>query len=85
MKDKPKEEIFRKGQALSVPVAQVNTAEDVVASPHFNARGFFVEVDHPVMGKMEKFPSSPYRFFQNPLGDLQAGTSTGRAQQTDFL
>ena len=66
MKDKPKEEIFRKGQTLSVPVAQVNTAEDVVSSPHFNARGFFVEVDHPVAGKLDKFPSSPYRFSKTP-------------------
>ena len=66
MKDKPKEEIFRKGQALSVPVASANTAKDVVDSPQFNARGFFVETEHPVMGKIDKFPSSPYRFSKTP-------------------
>lgn len=81
MKDKPKEEIFRKGQALSVPVAQVNTAEDVVASPHFNARGFFVEVDHPVMGKLEKFPSSPYRFSKTPWAISRPAPRLGEHNQ----
>jgi CoA:oxalate CoA-transferase len=66
MKDKPKEEIFRNGQALSTPVAAANTAKDVVESPQFNARGFFVETLHPVMGNIDKFPSSPYRFSKTP-------------------
>lgn len=66
MKDQPREEVFRKGQALSVPVAPTNTAKDVVESPQFNARGFFVETEHPVMGKIDKFPSSPYRFSKTP-------------------
>jgi CoA:oxalate CoA-transferase len=44
----------------------VNTAQDVVESPQFNARNFFVEMEHPKMGKIEKFPSSPYRFSKTP-------------------
>ena len=66
MKDHTKEEIFRKGQALSVPVAPMNTAKDVVESPQFNARNFFVETEHPAVGKIKKFPSSPYRFSKTP-------------------
>jgi CoA:oxalate CoA-transferase len=62
----PKEEIFRSGQALSVPVAPMNTAKDVVESPQFNAREFFVETEHPKLGKIDKFPSSPYRFSKTP-------------------
>jgi crotonobetainyl-CoA:carnitine CoA-transferase CaiB-like acyl-CoA transferase len=65
-RDRSQEEIFRTGQALSVPVASVNTAQDVVESPQFNARNFFVEMEHPKMGKIEKFPSSPYRFSKTP-------------------
>jgi crotonobetainyl-CoA:carnitine CoA-transferase CaiB-like acyl-CoA transferase len=66
MKDKTKEEIFREGQALSVPVAPANTARDVVESPQFNAREFFVETEHPVTGKIDKFPAAPYRFSKTP-------------------
>ena len=61
-----KEEIFRKGQELSVPIATVNSPKDVVESPQFNARHFFVETDHPIIGKIEKFPSSPYRLSKTP-------------------
>jgi len=66
MKEQPKEEVFRKGQSMSVPIAPMNTAKDVVESPQFNAREFFVETEHLVMGKIEKFPSSPYRFSKTP-------------------
>jgi crotonobetainyl-CoA:carnitine CoA-transferase CaiB-like acyl-CoA transferase len=84
MRDKPKEEIFRKGQAFSVPVAQVNTAEDVVSSPHFNARGFFAEVEHPVMGKLDKFPSSPYRFSKTPWAVRRPAPRLGEHNEKIF-
>ncbi len=66
MKERSQEEIFRKGQALSVPIAPANSAKDIVESPQFNARNFFVELEHPAAGKIEKFPSSPYRFSKTP-------------------
>jgi len=66
MNDKKKEDVFRKGQALSVPVAPINSSKEVVESPQFNARKFFVEMEHPVAGKINKFPSSPYRFSKTP-------------------
>ncbi len=61
-----KEEIFREGQALSVPVAPVNSAKDILESRQLNARNFFVELEHPAVGKVEKFPSSCYRFSKTP-------------------
>jgi crotonobetainyl-CoA:carnitine CoA-transferase CaiB-like acyl-CoA transferase len=66
MRARSKEEIFRNGQALSVPIAPVNSSQDIVESPQFNARNFFVEMEHPKVGKIEKFPSSPYRFSKTP-------------------
>ncbi len=65
MKDRTREEIVKKGQSLSVPVAPVNSAGDIVESEQFNARGFFTELEHPEAGKM-KFPSAPYRFSRTP-------------------
>ncbi len=65
MKDKTKEEVVKMGQALSIPVSPVNTAEDIVTSKQFEARGFFTEMDHPELGKI-KFPTSPSRFSKTP-------------------
>ncbi|MFP4573972.1 MAG: CaiB/BaiF CoA transferase family protein [Desulfobacterales bacterium] len=84
MKDKPKEEVFRKGQALGVPIAPVNTAKDVVESPQFNAREFFVETEHPVMGKIDKFPSSPYRFSKTPWSASRPAPRLGEHNREVF-
>jgi len=66
MKDHTKDEIFRQGQALSVPIAPANSAEDVVRSEQLKAREFFVPMTHPAIGRLDKFPSSPYRFSETP-------------------
>ena len=60
-----KEEIFRKGQALSCPIAPVNTAEDIYHSEQFKARNFFVDMEHKAVGKIP-FPSSSFRFSKTP-------------------
>lgn len=60
-----KEEIFRRGQALSCPIAPVNTAEDIYRSEQFKARDFFVEMEHPIAGRLP-FPSSAFRFSKTP-------------------
>ncbi len=84
MKNKTKEEVFRKGQALSVPVAPANTAEDIVTSPQFNARGFFVEAEHPAAGKIDKFPSSPYRFSKTPWAVFRPAPRLGEHNEAVF-
>jgi len=65
MRKHTKEEIYRKGQALSCPISPLHTTEDMVKSEQLQARGFFVEMDHPVAGKM-KSPGSAYRFSESP-------------------
>ena len=62
-----KEEIYRAAQARRVPVFPDNNAEDLVKSTHLAARGFFVEVVHPVAGKV-KYPGVPYQFTATPGG-----------------
>ncbi len=71
-----KEEIFRRGQALSCPVAPVNTAEDIVHSEQFKARNFFVEMEHPAVGRIP-FPSSSFRFSKTPWQLVQAAPLLG--------
>jgi len=45
-------------QANEWPVTAVSTMEDLFADPNFRGRNFFVEVDHPVAGKLE-YPGAP--------------------------
>ncbi len=60
-----KEELYHMGQANGVPFGMVNTAKDLLDSEHLKERGFFVEIDHPRMGKV-KYPSAPHKFSETP-------------------
>jgi CoA:oxalate CoA-transferase len=65
MEKHTKEEICREAQALSCPITPVNSSEDIVHSEQMKARGIFVEIEHPVAGRL-KIPSAPYRFSRTP-------------------
>lgn len=58
-------EIMEKCQAAGAPVAAVFTVAEVQAHPHLEARGYFVDIDHPVLGTVRtlgapfKLPASP--------------------------
>lgn len=60
-----KEELFKTGQAAHVPLAPAYTSEEVVNNDHLAARNYFVEIDHPVIGKA-KYPGAPYRLSETP-------------------
>lgn len=65
MEKHEKDEIFRKGQALSCPVAPVYSSKDIVESKQSEARELFTEMTHPEAGKL-RIPTSPYRFSKTP-------------------
>lgn len=57
-------------RSAGVPVAPIHTMADVVEDPQLNARGMFVEVDDPEMGRLKMagsafkisgYPASPVR------------------------
>jgi len=60
-----KEEIFRKGQALSCPVSPIRSAKDLMNSEQLKDRGFFAEITHPILGPL-KMPTSASRFAESP-------------------
>ena len=78
-----KEEIFRQGQALSCPIAPVNTAEDIYHSKQFKARNFFADMEHPAVGKMP-FPSSSFRFSKTPWKLVQAAPLLGEHNEAIY-
>ena len=73
LQDKTKDDLMWKAQAVSGPwTAVLNTAE-VLADPQHEARGFFVDVDHPVVGKVRQpdynyvMRDTPWETKQSPL------------------
>ncbi len=53
-------EITMLGQSVRALVAPVYNAKDLVNDEHMEERGSFVEVDHPMTGKV-KYPGAPFR------------------------
>ncbi len=60
-----KEELYHKGQSANCPFAVVNSPADVVNSEHHRARGFFVDVEHPVAGKIKQ-AGAPFIMSETP-------------------
>ncbi len=65
VKDQEKDELFREGQALRVPVAPVASVEDILGYGHFRERDFFVQVEHPVLGEVTQ-PGRPFIMSDTP-------------------
>ena len=59
------EEIFRLGQAQRVMVGKVYTMDEVLRDPQYTHRGFFVDIQHPVVGT-QKYPGAPFRMSETP-------------------
>ena len=59
------EELFREGQRRRLPFGIPASAKQLLESPHLNARGYFVPVDHPFTGEV-KYPGAQVRFEGTP-------------------
>jgi crotonobetainyl-CoA:carnitine CoA-transferase CaiB-like acyl-CoA transferase len=63
--ERSKREIWRIAQENHVICAPLNTPADVYDDPHFNQRGFFVDVEHPVVGRF-RMPGRPFIMSETP-------------------
>lgn len=70
-------DLQREGQARGVPIAMFSTPQDLLASGQMKARGFFVEVDHPEVGR-QKYPYVPYQFSETPARYERPAPSLGQ-------
>jgi len=59
------DELYEGAQLRRLPYAAVRPPEALLADPHLSARGFFVPIEHPALGRTVPFPGAPFR-----LGDL---------------
>ena len=58
-------ELFETGHETGVPIGPVLGLADFVESPQTRAREFFLDMDHPVIGKF-RYPGPPYKWTETP-------------------
>jgi crotonobetainyl-CoA:carnitine CoA-transferase CaiB-like acyl-CoA transferase len=60
-----KEEIFEMCRERQITFAPVRDVAEVAHDPHFEERGYFVEIDRPGTGTL-KYPGAPYKLSETP-------------------
>jgi len=63
-------------QAAGVPCGEISDYRDVFRDPHLRARGFFVDLPHPVLGTLRGL-GSPVRLERTPVRHRRAGPRLG--------
>ena len=59
-------EFFSGAQARGFQVGIIYSPEEVLEDPHFQARGWPTEVEHPEHGRSFIYPGQPYKFEKSP-------------------
>ena len=65
LQERTKREIWEAAQEVQMLSAPIYTSEDLLKDPHYNERGFWVEIDHPVTGTV-KYPGAPFKMLETP-------------------
>jgi benzylsuccinate CoA-transferase BbsE subunit len=60
-----KMELMTEGQKRGIPITIVADAKDVYEDPHLESRDYFVELEHPILGKI-KYAGAPCKFSESP-------------------
>jgi crotonobetainyl-CoA:carnitine CoA-transferase CaiB-like acyl-CoA transferase len=68
---------------LGLPCAPVFNVDETVTDPHLAARGMFVEVEHPLAGKL-KVPNFPVKFSETP-GEIRSAAPVLGAHSRELL
>jgi crotonobetainyl-CoA:carnitine CoA-transferase CaiB-like acyl-CoA transferase len=61
MRDQPKEALYHRAQEAGMAWGYICDAEDLITSPQYVHREYFVEIDHPVAGPLT-YPGMPLRW-----------------------
>jgi crotonobetainyl-CoA:carnitine CoA-transferase CaiB-like acyl-CoA transferase len=64
--ERTKLEIWHTAQAYKLLSSPVYTTEELLKDPHYNQRGFWVEIDHPEAGSF-KYPGAPFKMSETPF------------------
>jgi len=78
-----KDEVLRLLNEAHVPCAPVKTAREVATDPHLEARGFWVDIEHPRRGPT-RVPISPIRLHAGGISEIRSPAPT-LGQHTDSV
>lgn len=70
-------DVMERLQKACVPCGAVLNAPEIVADPHLNDRGFFVEIDHPEAGR-HKYCRSPINLSKTPTDSSRPAPCLGQ-------
>lgn len=83
LKTQDKHDAAEKAQKLGVTLVAVNNTQDLVESPQYQHRKFFVELSHPVLGNLH-YPTVPYRLSATPAKPSKAAPLLGQDNHIDW-
>ena len=66
VRDYPRAELLERAQLLRQPYATVRPPEALFDDEQLAERGYFVEVEHPELGRKFRYPGAPYLFNGTP-------------------
>ncbi len=66
VKDYASNDLLERAQLLRLPYAAVRPPEALFEDAQLKARDFFVEVEHPELGRSFRYPGAPYLFHGTP-------------------
>jgi crotonobetainyl-CoA:carnitine CoA-transferase CaiB-like acyl-CoA transferase len=65
LQGKRMEDVFHAAQELRLPLTVVPNTEQIFDMPQHKARGYFVDIDHPAVGKLT-YPGAPFKLGETP-------------------
>ena len=71
-------ELQEEGQARRIMVMAFNRVDDLFTDPQLATEGFFLDVQHPAIGRDVTFPGGPYRLSGTPWAIRGAATRVGQ-------
>ena len=71
------DELVERGQRIGIPVTPVMTVDGFVHHPHTEAREFFIEMDHPVIGR-HRAPGPPVQLGASPWQAIRPAPLLGQ-------
>lgn len=72
-----KAEIMEKCQAAGCPITAVFTIEEAASQPHLKARDFFVDIEHPDLGRIRNL-GAPFKLPASPGGPARPAPRLGQ-------
>ncbi len=61
-----RDELLERAQTLRLPFASVRPPQALLHDEQLAARGYFVAVEHPELGRSVRYPGAPYQFGATP-------------------